>query len=117
NQYENYNTDRNDRYFGNVGFTYKITDWLSADARIFSDFLTHLDETRSARGYMVGSYAKRNLLYNENNYQGTLNANKKWEKQKLSLEAIVGGNILNVRSQTETGTTNGGLMSPEVYAL
>lgn len=117
NQYENYNTDRNDRYFGNLGFTYRITDWLSADARVFSDFLNHTDETRSARGFFVGEYAKRNALYNENNYQGTLNLNKKWEKQKLSLEAIAGGNILNVRAQTETGKTNGGLMSPEVYVL
>lgn len=117
NQYKNYNTDRNDRYFGNLGFSYKITDWLSADARIFSDFLNHLDETRSARGYLTGSYTKRELLYNENNYQATLNLNKKWESQKLSLEAIAGGNILNVRANTETGQTNGGLMSPGVYVL
>lgn len=117
NQYESYNTDRNDRYFGNVGFSYKITDWLTADARVFSDFLDHIDETRGARDYFLGSYGRRTLNYNENNYQATLNFNKNFANEKLSLEGIVGGNILNVRSQTEVGTTNGGLMSPGVYVL
>ncbi|WP_118973620.1 SusC/RagA family TonB-linked outer membrane protein [Taibaiella koreensis] len=117
NQYESYNTDRNDRYFGNVGLSYRITDWLTADARVFSDFLDHIDETRSARDYFVGGYGRRTINYNENNYQATLNINKNFLGDRLSLEAIVGGNILNVRSQTETGTTNGGLMSPGVYVL
>lgn len=117
NQYENYNTDRNDRYYGNAGFSYKITDWLTADARVFSDFLTHIDEVRSAKGYFVGSYTRRDLSYNENNYQATLNINKNFAHDKLNLEAIVGGNILNIRSSTTTGNTNGGLMSPEVYVL
>lgn len=115
NQYESYNTDRNDRYYGNAGFSYKITDWLTADARVFSDFLSHLDETRGAKGYFPGEYTRRRLIYNENNFQGTLNINKTFEQQKLSLEAIAGGNILSVNSSTETGRTNGGLMSPKVY--
>ncbi len=117
NQYESYNTDRNDRYFGNAGLSYKITDWLTADARVFSDFLDHIDETRSARDYFLGSYGRRTINYNENNYQGTLSFNKSFVHDRLSLEGIVGGNILSVRMQTETGTTNGGLMSPGVYVL
>jgi TonB-linked SusC/RagA family outer membrane protein len=117
NQYENYNTDRNDRYYGNAGFSYKITDWLTADARVFSDFLTHIDETRGAKGYFVGSYGRRDLNYNENNFQGTLNINKTFAHEKISLEAIAGGNILSIRSNTTLGNTNGGLMSPDVYVL
>lgn len=117
NQYENYNTDRNDRYYGNAGFSYKITDWLTADARVFSDFLTHIDEVRSAKGLFVGGYTRRDLTYNENNYQATLNVNKSFAHDKLNLEAIAGGNILNIRSSTTTGNANGGLMSPGVYVL
>jgi hypothetical protein len=65
----------------------------------------------------VGEYGKRDFNYNENNYQATLNLTKKWPEQKITLDAIAGGNILNVRAQTETGKTNGGLMSPKVYVL
>jgi TonB-linked SusC/RagA family outer membrane protein len=117
NQYESYNTDRNDRYFGNAGLAYKITDWLTADARVFSDFLNHLDETRIAKDYVLGGYTRRKLSYQENNYQATLNVNKTFYDDRLSLEAVLGGNILNVRSNTENGSTNGGLMSPGVYVL
>jgi TonB-linked SusC/RagA family outer membrane protein len=117
NQYENYNTDQNNRYFGNAGLTYKITDWLSADVRVFSDYLNHLDEVRSAKGFFVGSYAKRVLVNNENNYQGTLNVNKAFGDSKLTLEAVAGGNILRIKSSIDAGNTNGGLQNPMVYVL
>ncbi len=117
NQYENYNTDQNNRYFGNAGLTYKLTDWLSADVRVFSDYLNHLDEVRSAKGFFVGSYAKRAVINNENNYQGTLNVNKSFADSKFTLEAVAGGNILRIKSSIDAGTTNGGLQNPMVYVL
>ncbi len=117
NQYESYNTDQNNRYFGNAGLTYKINDWLSADVRVFSDYLNHLDEVRSAKGFFVGSYAKRAVINNENNYQGTLNINKTFADSKFSLEGVAGGNILSIKSTIDGGTTNGGLQNPLVYVL
>ncbi len=117
NQYESYNTDQNNRYFGNAGLTYKITDWLSADVRVFSDYLSHLDEVRSAKGFFVGSYAKRAVSNNENNYQGTLNINKTFADSKFTLEAVAGGNILSIQSSIDAGNTNGGLQNPFVYVL
>ncbi|KAA9354808.1 SusC/RagA family TonB-linked outer membrane protein [Larkinella humicola] len=117
NQYESYNTDQNNRYFGNAGLTYKITDWLSADVRVFSDYLNHLDEVRSAKGFFVGSYAKRVAINNETNYQGTLNLNKTFMDSKLSLEAVAGGNILSIKSSVDAGSTSGGLQNPLVYVL
>lgn len=116
NQYENYNTDNNNRYYGNAGLTYQLTDWLSADVRVFSDYFSHLDEVRAAKGFFVGSYAKRTLLNNENNYQTTLTANKALS-DKFTLEAVAGGNILSIKSSVESGTTNGGLQTPLVYVL
>lgn len=116
NQYENYNTDNNNRYYGNAGLTYKLTDWLTADVRVFSDYFNHLDEVRGAKGFFVGSYAKRTLLNNENNYQTTLSVNKALG-DKFSLEAVAGGNILSIKSSVESGTTNGGLQTPLVYVL
>lgn len=116
NQYENYNTDVNNRYFGNAGLTYKLTDWLSADVRVFSDYFDHMDEVRAAKGFFVGSYAKRVLRNNENNYQATLNLNKNLG-DKFTLEGVAGGNILSIKSTIESGTTNGGLQTPLVYVL
>lgn len=116
NQYENYNTDQNTRYFGNAGLTYKFADWISADVRVFSDYLNHLDEVRSAKGFFVGSYAKRAIFNNENNFQTTVNINKNLS-EKVSFEAVVGGNILKIKSNIENGTTNGGLQTPLVYVL
>lgn len=117
NQYENYNTDQNTRYFGNAGLTYKIIEGLSADVRVFSDYLNHLDEVRSAKGFFVGSYAKRVAVYHESNYQATLNLNKTFMNANLSLEAVAGGNILDINSSVDAGTTSGGLQNPGVYVL
>ncbi|MFC5410161.1 SusC/RagA family TonB-linked outer membrane protein [Larkinella bovis] len=117
NQYENYNTDQNTRYFGNAGLTYKINDWLSTDVRVFSDYLNHLDEVRSAKGFFVGSYAKRVAVNHETNYQATVNLNKTFMNSDLSLEAVAGGNILDINASTDNGTTNGGLQNPGVYVL
>ena len=114
---QSYNTDRNNRYFGNAGLTYKINSWLSADGRVFADMLDHLDEGHNAKDYFGGSYLRRTLNYKETNYQVTANIRKSFAHDRISLEAIVGGNILQVRSETESGTTNGGLMSPGVYVL
>lgn len=116
NQYENYATDNNKRYYGNAGLTYKFSKDLSADVRIFSDDLNHLDETRSAKGFFVGSYAKRNFIFNETNYQATLNYNTALSSQ-WSLNAVAGGNILSIKSSQDIGNTVGGLQSEKVYVL
>lgn len=116
NQYENYNTDRNNRYFGNAGLTYKVNDWLSADVRVFSDFFSHLDEVRAAKGFFVGSYAKRVANNNETNFQTTLNVNKDLS-DNVSFEAVVGGNVLSIKSNVDIGATAGGLQTPLVYVL
>lgn len=117
NQYENYNTDHNNRYYGNAGLTYQLTSWLSADARVYSDFLHHLDEVRSAKGYFVGSYAKRVMMNRENNYQLTLNAKADLGDSKFSLEGVAGGNIMSIKNNIDMGNTNGGLQNPGVYVL
>jgi len=116
NQYKNYNTDRNDRFFGNVGLTYRFTDWLEVDARVFSDYFDHIDEVRQAKAFLVGSYQRRNLLFNENNYQLLAKINKQLSND-IGLNAVAGGNIRNERAYTDYGATNGGLSVPDVYAL
>lgn len=116
NQYENYATDDNKRYYGNAGLTYKFSDFLSADIRVFSDFFSHVDERRSAKGFFVGSYQKRQLEYNENNYQLTLNYSNQLSSA-ISLDVVGGGNILSINSTEDRDNTNGGLQSPGVYVV
>lgn len=117
NQYENYNTDANNRYFGNAGLTYQVFDWLTADVRVFSDFLHHLDEIRSAKGFFVGSYEKRVMVNRENNYQFTLNAKADLGSSKFTLDGVAGGNIMEIKNSIDRGNTNGGLQNPNVYVL
>ncbi|WP_345027431.1 SusC/RagA family TonB-linked outer membrane protein [Ravibacter arvi] len=117
NQYENYNTDNNNRYFGNAGLTYQLTNWLSADMRVYSDFLTHLDEIRAAKGFFVGSYERRNMTNRENNYQLTLNAKANLGDSKFSLDGVAGGNIMEIKNSVDRGVTAGGLQNPNVYVL
>lgn len=117
NQYENYNTDENNRYFGNAGLTYQFADWLSADVRVFSDFLHHLDEVRNAKGFFVGGYERRELLNRENNYQLTLNVQTDLGASKFRLEGVLGGNIMEIKNSVNRGATSGGLQNPGVYVL
>src|SRR5690606_5708253 len=49
-RYENGQKDRRDRVFGNLGLTYKITDFLSATARAMTDFYTDRREQWVAVG-------------------------------------------------------------------
>lgn len=116
NQYENYNTDRNDRFYGNVGLTYKFADWIEADARVFTDYFDHIDEVRGARSFLLGAYQRRNINLNENNYQLLLKLNKELSKD-FKINGTLGGNIRNVRMVTDYGSVNGGLSIPGVYAL
>jgi len=117
NQYENYNTDNNNRYYGNAGLTYQLTNWLSADVRVYSDYLHHMDEVRSAKGYFVGSYARRVMINRENNYQATLNAKADLGDSKFTLDGVLGGNIMSIKNSTDVGNTNSGLQNPGVYVL
>ncbi len=115
-QYRDYPTDENKRYFGNAGLTLRLSDDLSIDARIFSDDYTHLDEQRMAKGFFNGEYRRRELSYNETNYQATVNYTKDFSSA-VSLDGVFGGNILSIKSITNNGRTSGGLQSEEVYVL
>ena len=116
NQYKNFPTDHNRRYFGNAGLNYKLAEGLRADVRIFSDFLNHLDEERAAKGFFAGRYRKRQLTYSETNYQATLTLDRSISRE-FSLNAVLGGNILSINLTQDIGGTSGGLQSEDVYVV
>lgn len=117
NDYENYNNDGRDRYFGNVAFTYILLDGLKATARVSRDSYTQFMESRIAEGSReVSGYTRANTEYWENNYDLLLNYMKALS-DKLNLKALLGGTVRRTNITTFSAGTSGGLAVPGLYAL
>jgi TonB-linked SusC/RagA family outer membrane protein len=116
-RYENYQNDETNRYFGNIGFSIDILDWLKFETKLMSDYYTIREQERVAFGSQAqSSYAEANREFNENNYQFLFLANKPLA-QNLSLQATFGGNRMHQRYNRNNGITKGGLLIPDLYTL
>jgi len=116
-RYENYENDSRARYFGYGMINYKITDYLNLMGRVGLDTYNEQVETR----YNVGaagtsSYTRYNASVTETNYDLILNFDKNI-LPKLSLKALLGGNVRQNNNSSINATTNGGLVVPSFYAL
>ncbi len=115
--YENYNTDTRQRYFGNINASFKITDYLSVTGRVARDYYDQTFETRVAIGsYQKSSYGSFLGSYGETNYDLLLNFNKNLTKD-INLKALLGTNIRQDEYTSTYSSTNGGLVTPRLYAL
>lgn len=91
-RYKNYETDRRDRVFGNAGFNFKLTDYLSVTAKFMTDFYTDSRQERVAIGSQgIPSYTEATRFVKENNYEGRINFNKSIGTH-FSLTAFAGVN-------------------------
>ena len=116
-RYQNYETDSRNRYFGNVNLNYKVTDWLNLLGRVTVDNWNQLQEERRAVGSVgVPSYTRRNLGFNETNFDFLATADKNVTSD-LNLKGLLGVNVRKTRYQTISSTTNGGLIVPGVYSI
>lgn len=126
-RYKNYQTDERNRFIGYGQLDYKFTDWLNATGKISTDTYSELREERKAVGSLastfginrlaVGSgYQKYTGMFSEQNYQVTLNFNKKITED-FSLTGLVGYNALRTRRTSTLASTDGGLIIPGIYAL
>jgi len=89
-QYENYNNDSRQRYFGNISLNYKITDHLNLLGRVSKDSYNQLFETRIAVGsYQTPSYSKYLGTFSETNYDLLLNYDQDLG-HGLNLKALLG---------------------------
>ncbi len=109
--------DERNRIFGNINLDYKITDWLTANARVSVD---HFDELReqhlAVTSVGIPSFSSYNRRFSEFNYDANLTLNKNfWED--FSVTALVGMNIRRTATEVLFAETNGGLIVPNVYAL
>jgi TonB-linked SusC/RagA family outer membrane protein len=116
-QYENYNNDSRQRYFGNININYKIVDGLSLFGRVSRDSYNQLFETRVAIGsYQTPGYSKYLGNYAETNYDVLLNYDKTLSPD-ISLKALLGGNIRQVTNSSTSASTAGGLVVSRFYSL
>ncbi|SKB55139.1 TonB-linked outer membrane protein, SusC/RagA family [Sphingobacterium nematocida] len=123
--YENLNNDSRDRFFGDVGVTYKIFPELKVSGFIRRDQFTQnisrklaiggrsesADGTfKSNQGYSVGKYQNE-----ESNYEFLAQYDKVWGD--LSLNANLGGNIYMRNYDYLSQRTQGGLSSIGFYNI
>jgi len=117
NRYQNTEDDDRKRYFGNLNVNYKITDYLNLLVRGSLDNYAQSVEYHVAQGSVhTSSYTRYDANYGETNYDALLNFNKDLNKD-FNLKALLGGNIRQDNNSSETASTNGGLVVPDIYAL
>jgi len=134
-RYQNYETDKRNRFIGHAGFTYKFAEWLNLFGRVSVDSYSELQEERRAVGSVPGTfgigtgvdgslgrsdqesgYLRRDITFSEYNYDVMLNFNKNLSKS-FNLKAILGMNIRQTKYNRLISSTSGGLAVPELYSL
>lgn len=117
--YENTNTNRSDRLFGDIGLTYQFTPALKASATIRRDQNAYYQQGRIAIGTLneggKGGFSTLNTNSRENNYEVLVNYNQNFKD--LSVVANAGGNIRYNRTDVVFQATQGGLSAPGFYNI
>lgn len=116
NAYENLSNDRRDRFFGDIGLTYKVWDNLILSAHARSDMYTQNIQNKTAFGgkstpeFSIGKYQNKEM-----NYEFLAQYNNHWDD--FSLNANLGGNIFDRRYSYIYQETVGGLSAPGFYNI
>ncbi|WP_420147741.1 SusC/RagA family TonB-linked outer membrane protein [Spirosoma sp.] len=117
--YENTNTNRSDRLFGDIGLTYQFTPALKASATVRRDQNAYYQQGRVAIGTLneggLGAFSTLNTNSRENNYELLVNYNQNFKD--LSVVANAGGNIRYNRTDVLFQATQGGLSAPGFYNI
>lgn len=114
--YKSYLEESRDRFYGNVGASFDATDWLKLTARVNADYYNFQFQDRIAvYSRSQSQYQEYNNTFSEFNYEFIASANKTWNQ--FSLNALVGGNILDRTNRISDAVTQGGLIIPEYYNL
>ena len=126
---ESYTTDTRDRFYGNATLTYKINDIFNVVGRMGIDQYSTLQEERLAVGSVSkqfgtgairptpgSGYLRYNKNFREANFDVMLNF-KKDLTEDFNLSGLIGSNIRRSYENTVFAATNGGLVTPKLYAL
>ena len=117
--YENTNTNRSDRLFGDIGLTYQFMPSLKVSATVRRDQNAYYQQGRVAIGTLneggLGAFSALTSNSRENNYEVLANYNQNFKD--LSVVANAGGNIRYNRTDGLFEATQGGLSAPGFYNL
>lgn len=117
--YENTNTNRGDRLFGDIGLTYQFIPALKASATIRRDQSAYYQQGKVAIGTLneggLGAFSTLSANTRENNYEVLVNYNQNFKD--LSVVANGGGNIRYNRIDGLFQATQGGLSAPGFYNI
>jgi TonB-linked SusC/RagA family outer membrane protein len=112
----NNNNFRNDKIFGDIGLSYKITDFLSAGIIARKDLNNYNFNSNIASGTKrVASFGLASVLSIEDNYEGIINFDKKFGE--ITVKALAGGNLRRNSLSYIAESTSGGLATPELYNI
>ncbi|MDR0537945.1 MAG: SusC/RagA family TonB-linked outer membrane protein [Tannerellaceae bacterium] len=115
-RYMNYENDNRNRIYGNVGFSFAITDFLKLQYKSNLDFYVEKQFERNAVYSQEESrYMEISRQQAELNHEFMLMFNK--NAGAFSYTANVGANLMNRRYEYVKGETVGGLAIPEFYNL
>jgi TonB-linked SusC/RagA family outer membrane protein len=134
-RFKNYESDRRNRFIGNMSANYKVTNWLSIFGRFSVDSYYELQEERRAVGSIAAAfgigtgadgslnrsdqesgYMRRDIDFSEYNYDVMANFNKDITKD-ISFKGILGLNIRRTNYNRVISSTSGGLSVPDLYSL
>lgn len=116
-RFRDYQNDSRDHYFGNIGASYQITDWLSAQARFNLDqYKFGVYERIAVNSTFLSSYTETFRMNTELNMEGMLNAYKDLS-EKFSISGNLGVNQMRRNYENISGTTSGGLVVADLYNL
>jgi len=116
-RYMNYQNDKRDRYYGNVGVSWQITSWLRAQGKVNLDNYVFRTQERVAIGSASQSFYLEQVRTNsELNAEFLFLFDKTFAKD-WRLTANFGGNIMDRNYKLNSGQTVGGLLIPELYTV
>lgn len=113
----NYENDRRDRYYGNAGISWQITDWLRGQGKANLDNYVFRTQERIAVSSVAQSMYRESIHTNsELNLEFLLQADKTFGKN-WRVNATAGGNLMTRNYTMNTSSTVGGLLVPEKYSI
>lgn len=116
-RYKNYQEDERDRYFGNIGFKWDITEWLSFQTKFNQDQYQFTQKERVAIGSQaLSKYEEQHRTNVERNSEFLFLVNKKIN-DNFSVNATFGGNRMHNKYTRNSAITKGGLNIPEFYSV
>ena len=117
NEYQNYEDDNRNRFFGNAALNYQVTGWLNLMTRISIDSWNQFEEERSAvTSAGTPFYSRTNTSRSEINYDALATGNHQLS-ENFKLNELLGVNIRKVNFNQIYQTTNGGLVIPMLYDI